>query len=252
VKRRERSSLSFRLLQAALLPDAQAEVAWRSLQSDLDLTDRRIGAADVLAILSERLPAWGIEEPRLALFVGARRRNWVACSLALEEVAARVAGWTPVPVLFGRAATVVAYLDAPGLLGLERPRLVADTQGPTLEVTVGGAPVRVPSPEVHLAWALRHRQWLDAAFAQRHPAMDWDAFVALFHARGKPPSLSIGLATLATLVGPEVPQSAMDALRPTAWWLFVGRVGGLGGQLLFRVRRRLPERLRRGDSGPIR
>jgi hypothetical protein len=243
VSRSKEPSLSFRLLQAALLPDLEARAVWRSLEPELDLDDHKVGGSDVFAVLSERLISWGIEDPRLALFAGARRRNWVASSLALEELAARVRGAATVPILAGRAATVAAYLPNPGLLGLVHPGLAPVPDGRTMEVTVGGVPMRAPAPEVHLAWALRHRQWLDASFVIRHPEMDWHDFVALFIARGRPWSLSVGVATLATLVGPAVPGPVLLAVQPTRWSSVIGRLSAPGGQLWFRMRRRLPNRL---------
>lgn len=248
MRRRARASISLRLLQAALLPEAEATTAWRSVQGELDLEDRRVGNSDVFAVLSQRLAAWGIDDPRLALFAGARRRNWAAGSLALAELAARVSEGGPAPVLTGRAATVAAYLPAPGLLGLERPRSVTEPKGATLGVTVNRVALRVPAPEQHLAWALRHRQWLDAAFAVRHPEMNWDEFVALFEARGRPSSLSLGLVTLARLMGSEVPDQVLEAVNPTRWSLLVGRLSALGGQLFYRVRRGAPDHLGEGAS----
>jgi hypothetical protein len=228
------------LLQAALLPDADARAAWTSAAPGLDLSDRRVGNADVFALVGERLATWGLDDPHLAVFSGARRRNWAASTLALGTLAEQVRAGSPSGVLVGRAATVAAYQPAPGLLGLDRPQTVESVGGPLLEVTVSGVPMRVPGPTAHLEWALRHRLWIDAAFVLRHPAMRWEDLSHDARLRWRP-SIHAGLTVMRTLVGAEVPDVALAAVTPPGWVRALGPPSALAGS----ARQRLAGRLGR-------
>jgi hypothetical protein len=238
--------LELELMLVALAHDAEARAAWQGVQAELDLDDRRVGSGDLFAMVGWRLQHWGVDDARLTLFAGARRRNWATSSLALEAVAAEARNDGPAPALVGRAATIAAYLPVPGLLSVGRPRVVPDVAGATLLVSVHGVEVRVPAPAEHMAWALRHRQWPDAAFALRHPEMSWERFAALPEAQRS--SVYTGLSTLSRVVGSEVPRGALIAMRPPWWRLGPGRLTALGGTLLYTGRAvpsRFGARLRR-------
>jgi hypothetical protein len=66
-----------RLLAAALLEGPAGLAAWEELSRDLDLDGVDFGASMVLPLLFRRLKAQGVEDPRLGIFKGIHRRNWV-------------------------------------------------------------------------------------------------------------------------------------------------------------------------------
>ena len=188
--------------------------------------------------LGERLVSWGVDDPRLAVFSGARRRNWAAVPARFGGAGGSGSAGRPTGVLVGRAATVAAYQPAPGLLGLDRPQIVESVGGPLLEVTVSGVPMRVPGPTAHLEWALRHRLWINAAFVLRHPAMRWEDLSDDARLRWRP-SIHAGLTVMRSLVGSEVPDVALSAVIPPGWVRALGSPSALAGSARQRLARRL-------------
>jgi hypothetical protein len=202
------------LLQAALLPDAGALRAWRHAAPNLDLDAPSAQGFEVLALLSWRLTELGLDPPAIGRCAGMRRRNWVANEFGLAELAARLGSLgTPSEVVTGRAATVLAYLPAPGLLPIGEPEVVDDYAGHTMMVSVRGSTVAVPAPAEHLVAMLARGQWLDAALAAGHAETDWPAVGVLAATSESRARVYRALRVLADLTQ-RVPGEALAACRP--------------------------------------
>lgn len=238
------AEVTSRLFRAALAPELDARAAWSSVSQTLDLADRSLANADLLALLSERLGSWGLDDPRLSLLTGARRHNWAQGATSLSELARHYRGTDTGPVLLGRAATVAAYQPAPGLVSLVRPKVASAHRGPLMEVDVAGVTMRVPAPPRQLVWALRHRLWIDAVFALRHPAMRWEELSADSGLRRRP-SIHAGLVTLRELIGAEIPEPVIASVTPPLLLRALGPLTARSGRALHWVASKLESLPRR-------
>lgn len=228
------------LFQTHLLPPPLATEAWRRAEPLLDLAPEWPPGAELLALLSSRLPELGIDSPAVAHFRGIRRHNWVAAEVALASVPE--GGTGSGVVLLGRTATVAAYLPAPGMAPIGAAQWTDRFDGAVSEVRVGGRDCRVPAPAEHFVWTLTRGMWLDAVFALRHPEASWEAVATL--APNRSPRFHRRLAMLNGL-GIEVPEWVLRKLRPGLVRTMEDAIRGR----LAAVSRGIGRRTSRSDSG---
>jgi hypothetical protein len=98
-----------RLLAAALLEGPAGLAAWQEASPTLDLDSPDFGASVVLPLLYRRLKAQGVDDPRLGIFKGIHRRNWVRNERLLH------AAW-PVLGRFAERGIEVALLKGAAML----------------------------------------------------------------------------------------------------------------------------------------
>ncbi|TMC48072.1 MAG: hypothetical protein E6J14_13290 [Chloroflexi bacterium] len=184
--------------------------AWTEVAPRLDLDHLTAGGADVLPLLAYRLSTLGVDHPLLPSMVSIQRHTWYANQLLLHQLSTQLQ-WTrrEPPVVFGQAATAIAYVPTVALRRIHRIEPQRRWRESTLETSLHGVTVRVPAPAHHTFDMLMRHWWVDAACAARHSAMDWDLFVATAQARG--PALVAGrLAMLADIAGPETVPTAVQ------------------------------------------
>jgi hypothetical protein len=215
-------ALSVLLYRTVLLPDDDAIAAWRRAERLLDLDDPSPPGAEVFGLLSHRLVELGVDFPGLARFHGIRRHNWVAARMAIAEIPRLE---HDAPVLVGRAATVVAYLPAPGTAPIGAAETTKQFDGPVIEVVWEGASFRVPAPAHHVVWAVERGRWLDAVLTLLGAAPSWESIVEVVARRHRPLGFHQRVSMLEQL-GVHVPPWAVQAAKPSLLEAMSARVRG--------------------------
>ena len=200
------------LLSVALAPPTEASAAWAEVARAVELSDLAGADLDALCLAALRLAALGVGRTERALAVGVARHAWTASRLVLSDLAARADHLPPgqVPVLGGRLATVVGYLPNDRVLPV-RVLELARRPGPTVDSTVLGRPVRVPSPAAHLVDCLLERRWVDAAWIALAIEPPWPAVAAEAGRRRQRGAVLRGLGTLSAIVSRDLVEPARAA-----------------------------------------
>jgi hypothetical protein len=201
--RRTASPATRSLLRCALGPDAVARAAWAEVRCDI----QAIGGLelDALCLAALRLAELGVDQTDRALAVGVARHAWTSGQLLLRELPAlddRPVDGQP-PVLAGRVATVVGYLPVSRVLPIKVLEL-ARRPGPTVETTVLGKRVRVPTPAAHLVDCLLERRWVDAAWMALGVEPPLGAVASEAGRRRQRVAVLRGLRTLGEIVGQDL------------------------------------------------
>jgi hypothetical protein len=200
--------------QIVMGPTDAAMAGWRRLPEELDLDMISREDRDLLPALGARAKELGVTHRCVPTLIGVWRHTWLTNQIALDHlVQAQPSGQRFVR---GRPATLTAFATTTGDLSYHPPlnsRLWVDQPELTMAVEFHGFPLRVPVPAQHALQTLWYGAEIDAAWAMRHPAMDWSSFQAEAARLGLRSGISRRLARLHDLLGSSVvPASAVRGL----------------------------------------